>query len=414
MKISSQDQGRKIDYYLPLLFAAMSPNGSVRRRLKRLSILGLIGSTCFGLEPELSTTYTHSILDRTDDRPVKPYIKIIGDINRDGKEDILVASAKGGGVVWYESPNWRRHIIEGKGSFSEAGKLSDVDRDGDLDAVLPSQEGVFWYENSLNKGAAINNSQSLWEKHFIGSDGANVHDLSVGDLDNDGDVEVIARYEKELRRPLTVWWQESLDQWTEMEVFNHYGEGLGIGDVDGDGLKDLVINEIWLKNSKLASPWRPVRFTSGMPDQLKVVCADINADGRDEIVVAPQSRVPEGTVGKIACYFLKSIGPSPLWEEVVLEEGAEEVNKVHGIAIGDMDLDGDLDITTSKRHDAIGSVEIAVFYNRGGHGLNWRKALIARSGSHNHLAGDLDGDGDLDIVGANWNDDAVVEIWISQ
>lgn len=78
--------------------------------------------------------------------------------------------------------------------------------------------------------------------------------------------------------------------------------------MDGEGWKDLVINELWLRNLGQSAMGRPYPFTSHIPDQLKGVCANLNADGRDEMVVSPQSRVPEGTLGVLTVCFLRT-GP---------------------------------------------------------------------------------------------------------
>jgi len=79
----------------------------------------------------------------------------IGDINRDGKPD-LVFSAEGAvgdlrGTMWLAAPDWRPHDISGApGLKYDLVVLLDMDGDGDLD-ILSSEErdqlGVFWYEN---------------------------------------------------------------------------------------------------------------------------------------------------------------------------------------------------------------------------------------------------------------------------
>lgn len=357
--------------------------------------------------------FTHMKVDTQSDRPVKPYIKLLGDLSGDGCVDILVASAKSNGIVWYESPNWIRHVIRSDGAFSEQGQLADVDRDGDIDAILPGRTGIHWYENPISGNEIGDPRTDRWNAHLIGSDGTNVHDLAVADLDKDGLLDIAARYEKETRKPLTVWFQQPPDHWKAVEVSDHYGEGLDVGDIDGDGWQDLVINELWLRNGDNGSRWEAARYTEGMPDQLKVVCGDIDRDGRDEIVVSPQSRVPQETRAVIACFFLIPAEQQTRWSMQVLAEGPEQVNKVHGLAIGDMDRDGDLDITTSKRHDARGRIEICIYDNTDGKGRSWSRSVVAQAGSHNHVLGDIQCDGDLDILGANWNDEALIEVWLN-
>ena len=176
-----------------------------------MKINSLVGLVCFlipvmvdsSIAGNYPNSYTHQIVDESENRPVKPYIKLLGDISGDGKLDIVVASAKGSGAVWYSYPDWKREAIRTKGTYSEEGKLADMDRDGDLDIILPGPEGVFWYENGLKKGEVDGVPGGAgWPEHYIGSDGTNVHDLSVADLDKDGYPEIVVRYEKEKREVL--------------------------------------------------------------------------------------------------------------------------------------------------------------------------------------------------------------------
>ena len=43
--------------------------------------------------------------------PRNPHCKALRDINGDGQRDIVVASARGGGMYWYEYPSWTKHAI---------------------------------------------------------------------------------------------------------------------------------------------------------------------------------------------------------------------------------------------------------------------------------------------------------------
>ena len=47
--------------------------------------------------------------------------------------------------------------------------------------------------------------------------------------------------------------------------------------------------------------------------------------------------------------------------------------------------------------------------NAGG-GTSWTMSVIATTGSHNIRAADIDRDGDIDIVGANW-ESGPIELW---
>jgi hypothetical protein len=61
---------------------------------------------------------------------------------------------------------------------------------------------------------------------------------------------------------------------------------------------------------------------------------------------------------------------------------------------------------------------VTVFLNAGA-GLRWDRRDPATTGSHSMRIADLDGDGDPDLFGVNWNSEAdprgaPVEIWINE
>ena len=91
----------------------------------------------------------------TPDTAGNPKSVAVGDINGDGKPDVVFTceNAKGAlsGVMWLEGPDWKPHDISGApGTKYDLAVLIDMDGDGDLD-VLTSEErddlGVIWYEN---------------------------------------------------------------------------------------------------------------------------------------------------------------------------------------------------------------------------------------------------------------------------
>ena len=84
-------------------------------------------------------------------------------------------------------PAFVEHILSNTATGVHAIVTGDADHDGDMDvfAALESGERVMWYENN---GARV----PSFQEHTIATNFRIAHSISVSDLDNDGDLDVIA------------------------------------------------------------------------------------------------------------------------------------------------------------------------------------------------------------------------------
>jgi len=130
------------------------------------------------------------------------------DIDGDGRPDLLGTSSTGDEVMWYKNPGsgvdapagtdlgqWKKFVID-RSPGPNIGHPVDMDGDGDVDVVMalygcddPTAVGlnqIVWYEND---GSA---ESVPWAKHVIADGFPSAYEAIAGDLDGDGQMEVVA------------------------------------------------------------------------------------------------------------------------------------------------------------------------------------------------------------------------------
>jgi len=126
----------------------------------------------------------------------------IGDMNRDGKTDVLICLGRrntpqpSDGIWWFEAPDWTLRRISDPNSpirWSLALTTGDIDNDGDMDVVALSfdDSNVYLAINPLNNGGDLNKpwqTIKILESPGIHRDGESVE---LVDIDNDGYKDVL-------------------------------------------------------------------------------------------------------------------------------------------------------------------------------------------------------------------------------
>ena len=199
--------------------------------------------------------------------------------------------------------------------------------------------------------------------------------------------------------------------WLEGLANNDFGEGTALGDIDRDGDLDIAHNGFWLENplpsGNILGAWPRHDIDSAWFDlRTGVLVADINGDGRNDVVLAPS----ESADGRFVWYEASNPKNGP-WVEHLIDDS---VSYFHTFKAADVDRDGDLDLVTAEMHQSDDPDEVSVYRNQGG-GLAWLQQVIGTTGSHNLRIADIDRDGDIDVVGVNWHesaaDGAAVTLW---
>ena len=167
--------------------------------------------------------------------------------------------------------------------------------------------------------------------------------------------------------------------------------GIAAGDINGDGLVDLVLAkgegnnniQLWLNSGNKAFPFKAAIDLPVISDVNTVVkLADVDNDGRLDIVFCS---------GAGAFVLLNKMNGITLsFSEVPLDIGDA---KALDLSVGDVDNDGRLDITVGT------STGIVVFLQNDSYEYTYDKVALPQSGEVMKVAlADFDNDGLLDIV----------------
>jgi dienelactone hydrolase len=346
---------------------------------------------------ELIPKFKRLVIDQNP--PRQPWYKMVGDVTGDGNPEIIVAG-RAGPIVMYSRPDWKKRVIAETGSEGGVrGSLADINGNGRLDMVMG---GIVWLENPGPSGGD-------WKAHRI--DRQRVHDVLVADLNGNGRLEVVARDQSAFGNTgntVYIYHQESPNSWRREVLDAPHGEGIALADVDGDGRPDIVLGGVWFRNDSGA--WRAHRFAAEWTHpHVKVEVGDINGNGRLDIVLTPAEL--KGQRYRISWFESPPGEKSRDWTEHVIVPEVEAV--VHSLALGDFNKNGALDLAYAEMHQGDPPQEVVVMFNLD-QGAKWEKLVIDTAGSHDIVAADLDGDGDLDIVGANHDGGHPVVIWENQ
>jgi hypothetical protein len=182
-------------------------------------------------------------------------------------------------------------------------------------------------------------------------------------------------------------------------------------DLDGDGDMDLIVAAFGYRKTgrvlvleNRTTDWAKPAFApvvlDARPGAVRALATDVNGDGRLD-VVAVVSQEHEEVVAYIRGDGL-SFTPTVLWKAPHANWGSS------GLSLADLDADGDLDLLLANG-DTFDDSLLKPY-----HGLAWLERTSGRTGPpvfayrrladlpgpHGVVASDLDGDGDLDVVGS--------------
>lgn len=317
----------------------------------------------------------------------------LGDVNADGKLDIVTG-------VTENSDSISLHInIDGDNQFLSPillpahftyVQLNDMDGDGDLD-ILGREK--YWFAPQIAWLENIDGQGTFDNMRIIEEEGLQYFsELFWADLDSDGDNDIITKPNSSD----DIGWYENIDGLGNFSSFNPlqnspgFSKGISVIDFNNDNHLDIIFADGPIKlllNEGNASSFQLQTITMDLPSAVDFIkSGDIDNDGIQDFI---------GVTNNGVIYKFLNSGESGvmLFPEIIFSLNSD----ITGFDFADFDNDDDLDILLNingytriiENTDGLGTYENSVYF-----GLN----------THSAEAGDMDNDGDLDVVRARTYD----------
>ena len=368
----------------------------------------------------------------------------LGDLDLDGDLDLITGNAN--------QVN-RLYLGTGTGTFAVGSNvdtptnatfpvsLGDLDGDGDLDLIAGNVTQV-------NRVYLGNGNGTFASGTNIDTPTNNTRSMQLGDVDGDGDLDIIAVNYNALNRMYLSNGNGTFATGSDVDTPTNATTSASIGDIDGDGDLDLVVgntgqlNRAYLNSNTSLSSSSPTANADNAATTSNISATfnkAMNAATTSSFIVhggmtgkrsgtysgggtatltfdptndfRPNEVVEVTVKGGLKSTAGDALQPSHVHQfraaagvgPVVFTNSSSDVetgtsNNTAAVSLGDLDGDGDLDLITSN------SGQVDRVYLGNGNGT-FAAGSDVETGTTNATystpLGDLDGDGDLDLISGN-------------
>jgi len=301
----------------------------------------------------------------------------VADVNKDGKIDVL------NGEYWYAAPDWTPHEMQppkdhgtGEKNYSRvfACWAEDINGDGYPDLIVIDFPGApcYWLENPKGQAKTADGKPMHWKKHTIWHSACNETPL-YSDLLGTGKRVLIMGFQPKGKEtegqmayftpnptdPTALWVMHPISEPStppevkdgkpvpktgkEIPGTRKFSHGLGVGDLNGDGKKDVICTGGWWEQPAKPdgkTPWvfHPANFGEACAD---MHVWDMDGDGKADVIST--------SAHKFGIWWHKQRpgGPHPTFQKMDLFP--KLVSETHAAHFVDIDGDGRPDLVTGKR-----------------------------------------------------------------
>jgi len=318
------------------------------------------------------------------------YRILLTDFDADGKKDILFYYTKANKVSWFKNNGagtfGAEQIIKSISSRLYSFAAGDMNNDGSKDVVAILNDDVVFFKNTEGKG--------VFEEIKVSKYAYGIHKIVSGDLDGDGDIDIVSTsYNKKI-----TWYKNtnglgdfSGEQFIISDEINIPGD-LFVMDIDNDGDLDVVATSLvygspdvvsifWSENDG-AGNFSKQRLIASGSDAKYILFTDVNKDGNIDVIA---------TLSRDKVYLIKNLGKGAFAEKIALPYNS--TSDINNCFIEDFNQDGNIDY-------AVVDYGKIFWYENDGSGNFTTEHVkdITKEKVYILYMADLDNDKDLDFV----------------
>ena len=324
------------------------------------------------------------------------------DLDGDGDLDVISSWGRDSRISWYENLGAGRFSTEyviGRG-YARSMQITDLDRDGDIDVVSAKYPGIVWYENA---GDGNFPNTHIIDQAYHADRG--VDRIRVSDLDNDGDMDLIAAmYTNDRGNGAAIFWYENTIPGIFSErrqIDGAVSPSIYSTDVDRDGDMDVLFSSSdgisWYENEMPLMSSQAARLTFSRPtsivDEGKIVDYGVklnNPPSQETIFITPYSE--DTTIAVVSGDLVFNRDNWDMYQSVTITSIPDNDYLNEKVTIRHAWM------SEGYKHSSIGSIQVKIIDRIRNSGFADSEIISQDKPVDFLYTADIDGDNDLDII----------------